>query len=347
MGFITPRMWDHPKFVSLPDPVTKLMWCWLLTTQQEIPGLILGGVGTIAEALRIAEPAARKSIGHLQLVEMAQIDAKNRIIRVPEAPEHNAPGNMNVLEGWWRRWQRQVPDSPLKYRHVESIKAVVDRLVREALVGKEPKKAERWEKSWADSFAKVQSMDQQPVQANLFDLAHLNSCETVPGTVPGTVPSRKQKAESRKQKAEAESRGEGTGEGSAAMPFTIAELLAALAERAKGRVTTSPFPRGLAAPITALIRECEAQGVGLEDARLVGEWIGAGALAFMSEGIGPNWVAKTGNLFDAVGKARGWRDQGRPVIGKQTNVVDIRVGRAEPRPAEAFGPAGRQELPPL
>lgn len=88
------------------------------------------------------------------------------------------------------------------------------------------------------------------------------------------------------------------------MPFTVAELLKALDESSGGRFRGSgPFDRRLGSPITAVIRELDAQGLGLDDVRQVGQWLADGGMAYRTD-LGPLWLAKTGNLIDAIAQAR-------------------------------------------
>jgi hypothetical protein len=118
----------------------------------------------------------------------------------------------------------------------------------------------------------------------------------------------------------------------------VAELLAALGESSGGRFRgTGPFDRRLGAPITAVIRELDGQGLGLDDVRLVGQWLAAGGMAYRDD-LGPLWLAKTGNLIDAIAQARAVPTaKPRPVL----RLVQPPV--AAPAP-EISTPNGRRKL---
>ncbi len=98
------------------------------------------------------------------------------------------------------------------------------------------------------------------------------------------------------------------------MPWTIAAMLSTLDDESDGRVVTAPFDDRLASSLTAVIRSLAKAECTLDDVALAGAWIGAGGLAFMSDGVSLPWLAKIGNLSDAIGKARRWDEDGRPHI---------------------------------
>lgn len=65
-----------------------------------------------------------------------------------------------------------------------------------------------------------------------------------------------------------------------------------------------PVDRGTAVQLTALIRQLDENGLGLDDVRK-----GGAMIAGYPEPIGAKWVAKTGNLFDVIAKSRRPRTQ--------------------------------------
>jgi hypothetical protein len=93
------------------------------------------------------------------------------------------------------------------------------------------------------------------------------------------------------------------------MPWTLAELTATLDEASAGKIVVAPFVAALAPPLTLVVRQLAAQNVTLDDIRVVGEWVKAGGCDWMRDPIGLSWLAKAGNLADAVGKARAWRQK--------------------------------------
>lgn len=100
------------------------------------------------------------------------------------------------------------------------------------------------------------------------------------------------------------------------MPWTIAAHLAELDAASCGRVVISPFDDTFSKPLTATIRSLSASGCTLRDVALAGEWINAGGLGFMTDGVGLAWLAKGGNVSDAIGKARVWDANGRPRVSQ-------------------------------
>jgi hypothetical protein len=99
------------------------------------------------------------------------------------------------------------------------------------------------------------------------------------------------------------------------LPFQIADALKALAEASKGKIITAPFDKAFAAPLTEAIREHP----DLTDWRLVGEHAAAGAFAWMHDPPGLRWLAKSGNLADAIGKAKAWERSGKPQQPRTVN----------------------------
>ncbi len=95
------------------------------------------------------------------------------------------------------------------------------------------------------------------------------------------------------------------------LPFTVERLLDVLNTASAGRVAIAPFDRRLAPPLTAVIRDLDAQSVTIEDVRLAGEWVRAGGIDCQ---LAVNWVATTGKLADAIAKARAWDAAGRPSV---------------------------------
>jgi hypothetical protein len=93
-------------------------------------------------------------------------------------------------------------------------------------------------------------------------------------------------------------------------PFLIKDLFAALRETCAGRVATEPWDVRMAKPLWAVIDACGEAEVTLEDVRLAGEWLAAGGLGYRDD-LGIPWLAKTGELLNAVAKARVWNAAGR------------------------------------
>jgi hypothetical protein len=126
-AFIDPRMWDDEKFVALDDDA-QLLWVYLITGPEataSVPGLIVIGIAGLAEARRRSTHDIAAALDRLRISGMVQLDPTSRLIRVPKAPFYRAPGNANVVRGWYRRWT-SLPDSPLKYDHLESFQGALE-----------------------------------------------------------------------------------------------------------------------------------------------------------------------------------------------------------------------------
>jgi hypothetical protein len=161
---INPKMWDDKHFVALPTDQAKLLWCYLLTGNNDgVPGLIRGGPGTFADAMRWDRAVTVAALDELLKATFIEYDLEARLLRVPGAPKYRGCGNANVLKGWLRRW-REVPESPLKYSHVESIRAAAE--------GKK-----FYETGWAETFGPIK-LPEPSKQVPLFLLGPAPRSET-------------------------------------------------------------------------------------------------------------------------------------------------------------------------
>lgn len=121
-SWVDPRMWDDDKFVALDD-LARTVWMYLLTgpeATQSCPGLIILGTAGLAEAMRRSTLDIANALQRLERAGMVEVDAANRVIRVPKAPMYRAPGNANVVRGWHRRWT-SIPSAELRERHVVAL----------------------------------------------------------------------------------------------------------------------------------------------------------------------------------------------------------------------------------
>lgn len=124
-GVITPGFWDDEKLADL-GLEARLVAVFLLTGRQAtlIPGIVNLGVAGLSEAARLPMEAAAAGLAELERVGFAEVDARRRLIRIPNAPRYNPPANGNMLRGWYHRW-KTLPDCPIKARHVASFKQAV------------------------------------------------------------------------------------------------------------------------------------------------------------------------------------------------------------------------------
>jgi hypothetical protein len=124
---IDPTMWDDEQFIGLESNDTRLLFVYLLTGPDvtPLPGLIVTGAAAISEGLRMGFETVSKGLAELSRKGRIEIDARHRVIRIPNAPRYNAAENPNVLKGFWNHWKK-VPESPLKYAHLASLEACID-----------------------------------------------------------------------------------------------------------------------------------------------------------------------------------------------------------------------------
>lgn len=107
------------------------------------------------------------------------------------------------------------------------------------------------------------------------------------------------------------SRGPKNGKGK--RPWGVKDLLVTMKATCPERVATEPWDVRMAKPLWAVVDACIAAEVSLDDVRLAGEWLAAGGLGYRDD-LGIPWLAKTGELLNAVAKARVWSQGGRAAI---------------------------------
>jgi len=119
---VNPVLWDDDKFLELDDLTGKL-WLMLLTGPlvTALPGLQRGGIHSLVDVLRRPLDLVEASVRTLHALGMIEIDARRRVIWIPNAPKHNPAESPNHLKAWWNRWN-EIPDCPMKFRHVEHLR---------------------------------------------------------------------------------------------------------------------------------------------------------------------------------------------------------------------------------
>ena len=153
---INPKMWHDRHYVPMSDQA-KLLWCYLLTGNNDgVPGLLRGGPGTYSDAMRWPQDVTSGALDELLRAVFVEYDLEALLLRIPGRPSHVPCTNANVLKAWFRRW-KDVPESPLKYQHIGSIReAVEDR---------------KWfEDAWDETFGTIK-IPEPSKQVPLFLLA--------------------------------------------------------------------------------------------------------------------------------------------------------------------------------
>ncbi|NIU05105.1 MAG: hypothetical protein GWO40_12585, partial [Gammaproteobacteria bacterium] len=95
--------------------------------RNSIPGLQQASAHSIADVIRQPPEAVTRALADMaeRFPSMIQLDAKHRIVRLPNAPRHNSHrGPRNVLN-WFSNW-KHLPECPLKYDHIRSLMRSLD-----------------------------------------------------------------------------------------------------------------------------------------------------------------------------------------------------------------------------
>lgn len=326
---ISPRLWSWQPWVSL-DANARVLWLALYTTPEakRMPaGLWHGGVGALAEAATMGATDVINSLTALLDKRLIEYDKTNKVIRLTEMPDRGErPHNGSVLRSWWSSF-KTVPQCAVRDAHVPFLAWLAEPFTNDH------------QRAWDDTFGTVKAPKGKvgtrsvtdptsSVQPDLFSV-NSGSPDTVPDTVSDTVWD---PGSGIGDQGSGSEKGEGKRP---PLPFTVADLLAALHESSGGRFRgTGPFDRRLGSPLTAVIRELDAQGLGIDDVRQVGQWLADGGMSYRDD-LGPLWLAKTGNLIDAIAQARSVA----PAKPRPT----LRLVPPAPAP-EPAAPGGRRKL---
>lgn len=126
---VSRRMWGDEKFRQLtkPTPNAQTLWFRLLTGPElgPVPGLFSAGEAGLAEALQWSVKGFRIAFAEIEALKLAEADWRARLVWVPKAIEHNEPESPNVVLSWAKA-VKELPDSPLKARGVEGLRAHVE-----------------------------------------------------------------------------------------------------------------------------------------------------------------------------------------------------------------------------
>lgn len=111
------RLWADPRFLRLPpqQPSARALLLFLLAgpLTGQIPGVVIAGEATLAEALSWKLAALKRCMAQLEGEGIVKIDRQTRLVWLQLAAEHNEPANGSVLLGWRDVWE-EVPACPLK-----------------------------------------------------------------------------------------------------------------------------------------------------------------------------------------------------------------------------------------
>lgn len=304
MPNVSPQLWVDPRFMQATD-ATRQLWLYLVCGPKSawLPGLVTGECHVSAgAALRRPDEAMRQALEDLIRARVVAFDAERRLILVADGLADATPGNHKVLKGWFRRWQ-QLADCAIKDGYVALLKARIDRLIHRALSEGDHKSADGWSVVWSTTFGNAVRSGLPDVQQSLFDPGKVNGIDMLSRYAidnSGILDLG--------SSGSAEGSAEGRVAGKPQLQFRVCDLLDAVSTGSQGRVVTEPYDSRLTGALTAVIRECMAQEITLDDVRLAGEWIAAGGISWE---LDSRWVSKTGNLIGAIAQARAWDKRGR------------------------------------
>jgi len=130
-GIQGPGFWDDEALNGC-GPWARIVASYLITGRPatNLPGLIPIGMAGLAEGASVPLGEVERAFAELVRIRFAEYDPSRKLIRVPNGPRFNPPHNGNVVRGWYRQW-KGMPRSPLRDRHLDTIKAVLTAVARE------------------------------------------------------------------------------------------------------------------------------------------------------------------------------------------------------------------------
>jgi len=151
------RLWTDAKFRSLSQDA-KLLWFYLLTGPQtsNIPGIVVGGQASIAEALQWLPERFAERFAELFHRGLCKADFEAGLVWLPNGPKHNPPANPNQVKAWLKVWD-EVPECQLKHEVWHVLKPFMERFSQplpEPFVEPLP---ERYAKPKAEAEAEVKA----------------------------------------------------------------------------------------------------------------------------------------------------------------------------------------------
>lgn len=105
----------------------QLFWIALYTGPRVIPGLVRGGIGTLADNTGRTPLEADRALYHLIEERLVDFDPKANVLRFSVLPDcHEWPMNGKVVRGWWTRFI-EVPQCGVRDAHVSTLWWLIER----------------------------------------------------------------------------------------------------------------------------------------------------------------------------------------------------------------------------
>jgi hypothetical protein len=337
-----------------PVPIVGryLYWGLYVSHRRALIGLWNAGLPTIADAAKMAPDDALAGLDALLEHDLVEYDRHREVLRLTELPDRcERPQNPSHLQSIWTRF-RAVPACQVRDAHVRTLEWLIAGMDE----APKPSMVEQWGKTFGTIPVPaprkrgvrrlLDSDTSTSAQPSLFTnpsetVVLIAKQDTVSDTVSDTLRSTIYDLGSSSSDL-GESKPQAIHLGLvplSADPFTATEMLEAVAAESHGRFAPGPVDERLHEALSATIRACVTAEVGLPDLRVVGKWLAAGGLAYRSD-LGPLWIAKAGELLNAVGLAKQWQAGGGGAIGPPARRLPARV---EPTPVGVHG-TGRRRL---
>jgi hypothetical protein len=342
---ITPRLMEWGPW-EMMSPTARCLWIGLYASPEArsvAPGLWRGGVAVMAESSCLGVTDTQNALSELKERGVLLFDPATRVAIFTRLPDRAMrPANGRCIVRYYKRWA-ELPDCLLVDAWIHLLLWLCH-----PMTGDHEK---HWDSTFGDATGVMSSTipifpiegvitnSEKPVvlastnghdeasrgepedkvaQTSMFQQGSDTVSETVEDTLLITY-----SLSGVREGGVGEERTRGPANGADFLegrrrkprrkperPFAIKDLFAALRETSAGRVATTPWDVRMAKPLWDVIEACGQAEVTLEDVRLAGDWLAAGGLGYRDD-LGIPWIAKTGELLNAVAKARLWGEAGR------------------------------------
>ena len=118
------RIWDDERFYKLSD-IAQNVYFYLTTSRVRgrLPGLVVTGPASIAEALRRTVDVVRDALRALVRATLVEWDEESRVIRIEQCTA-SCP-NQYIMIRWFADFE-SIPDCALKWKHLATLRLIVN-----------------------------------------------------------------------------------------------------------------------------------------------------------------------------------------------------------------------------
>lgn len=147
------KIWSSRIFPFLSDDAKLVFLHASSTPLGNQFGCYRAGILSLSEELRWSKERYRKAFGEALSKGLIEHDEKFLVVRIPGFLDYNKPGNPNILIRWGRDFE-ELPDSPLKYKTFQQLKAFAEAL------------GEAYQEAFAKGFSTVSVTETVSVTTN-------------------------------------------------------------------------------------------------------------------------------------------------------------------------------------